>query len=234
VFNLDTDIDVVQHHGSTDPLILVKVLVHHGISRQIAMSKLAQLTTAMVDHFHTNKARAGEGLEVLPGVRELLEELSKRDNVCVCLVTGNMEPIGLGKMEALDLDGYFNKPSFFGGFGSDHCSGNFEESWKDRAEFVRIAAQKAEKLLNSSSSSNNSSNSSSSSSSSSIKRRVHVGDAPMDVQAAVAAGAKALGLTTGIYTKDELLEVAPEAVVLDGLEDIDRVLEELGLEVRVV
>jgi len=226
VFNLDTDIDVVQHHGSTDPLILVKVLVHHGISRQIAMSKLAQLTTAMVDHFHTNKARAGEGLEVLPGVRELLEELSKRENVCVCLVTGNMEPIGLGKMEALDLAGYFNKPSFFGGFGSDHCSGNFEESWKDRAEFVRIAAQKAEKLLNN--------NSSGSSSSSSIKRRVHVGDAPMDVQAAVAAGAKALGLTTGIYTKDELLEVAPESVVLDGLEDIDRVLEELGLEVRVV
>lgn len=31
VFGLDTHIDVVHHHGSTDPLILLKVVVHHGI-----------------------------------------------------------------------------------------------------------------------------------------------------------------------------------------------------------
>lgn len=31
---------------------------------------------------------------------------------------------------------------FPGGFGSDFCSGNFEESWKDRGRFVEIAAEK--------------------------------------------------------------------------------------------
>ena len=32
VFNLDTSIDVIQHHGSTDPLILIKVLTDaHGV-----------------------------------------------------------------------------------------------------------------------------------------------------------------------------------------------------------
>jgi hypothetical protein len=31
VFQLDTTIDVVEHHGSTDPLIILKVLEHHGI-----------------------------------------------------------------------------------------------------------------------------------------------------------------------------------------------------------
>ena len=34
VFNLDTDIDILKHHGMTDPLILVSMLEHHGTSRQ--------------------------------------------------------------------------------------------------------------------------------------------------------------------------------------------------------
>ena len=31
----------------------------------------------------------------------------------------------------------------FGGFGSDLCSGNVEESWRDRSEFVRLSADRA-------------------------------------------------------------------------------------------
>jgi hypothetical protein len=31
----------------------------------------------------------------------------------------------------------------FGGFGSDFCSGNTQEMWRDRAEFVRLAGQRA-------------------------------------------------------------------------------------------
>ena len=34
VFGLETNIDVVEHHGSTDPLIVIKVLMHHGIPRE--------------------------------------------------------------------------------------------------------------------------------------------------------------------------------------------------------
>lgn len=34
VFVLDTNIDVVEHHGSTDPLIVLKVLEHHGIPKE--------------------------------------------------------------------------------------------------------------------------------------------------------------------------------------------------------
>jgi hypothetical protein len=33
VFEIDTNIDVVPHHGSTDPLILIKVLQHHGVDK---------------------------------------------------------------------------------------------------------------------------------------------------------------------------------------------------------
>lgn len=34
----------------------------------------------------------------------------------------------------------------FGGFGSDLCSGNYEESWRDRSEFVKLAGQRARQL----------------------------------------------------------------------------------------
>lgn len=62
------------------------------------------------------------------------------------LVTGNLEPIGWGKMEALGILSLFSKPRF-GGFGSDFCSGNIAESWKDRGELVRIAAKRAEESM---------------------------------------------------------------------------------------
>jgi hypothetical protein len=33
VFGLDTHIDIIPHHGGTDPLIAIKVLEHHGIPK---------------------------------------------------------------------------------------------------------------------------------------------------------------------------------------------------------
>lgn len=48
-------------------------------------------------------------------------------------------------MHALGIDPFFPcaGATKFGGFGSDYCSGNTEESWKDRGELVSIARKKA-------------------------------------------------------------------------------------------
>ncbi len=43
--------------------------------------------------------------------------------MAVGLVTGNLEPIAWGKMQALGLLEAFSEPHF-GGFGSDFCSGD--------------------------------------------------------------------------------------------------------------
>jgi hypothetical protein len=59
-----------------------------------AVAKLPQLKQAMIDHFKANHEHAGEGLELLPGVRQLLQALATRSDVAICLVTGNLEPIG--------------------------------------------------------------------------------------------------------------------------------------------
>lgn len=83
------------------------------------------------------------------GLQFLVSEpavLQARGDVATGLVTGNLEPIGWGKMEALGILSLFSKPRF-GGFGSDFCSGNIAESWKDRGELVRIAAKRAEESM---------------------------------------------------------------------------------------
>ena len=114
-------------------------------------------------------------------------------------------------MAALGIEHLFTRP-LFGGFGSDYCSGNVDESWRDRAELVRIAAKRAEESLGSR-----------------VAARFHIGDAPMDVAAAEAAGAQAVGVTTGIYTRQELQDAGRAAVVLDGVADLPALQAVLNL-----
>eukprot|EP00775_Hariotina_reticulata_P008628 gene8628-8809_t len=217
VFGLDTHIDVVPHHGGTDPLIAIKVLEHCGIPKAEAQSKLKDVEAAMVRYFQAHAGQAGDGLELLPGVQRLLKVLQARGDVATCLVTGNLEPIGWGKMKALGIDHLFTKP-LFGGFGSDFCSGNTTEMWKDRCEFVRLAGQRARQQF-----------------AGGVRACFHVGDTPMDVQAALGAGNVAVGVCTGVFTRGQLESsgvgaAAGSVVVLDGLEDVDTVLKALRLD----
>lgn len=46
----------------------------------------------------------------------------------------------------------------------------------------------------------------------------------MDVQAAAAAGAVAVGVTTGIYTAEQLLAAEPGAIILESLESLEKVV----------
>lgn len=127
-------------------------------------------------------------------------------------MTGNLEPIGWGKMEALGISDLFSPPRF-GGFGSDFCSGDTDESWRDRAELVRIAARRGEQAAGGAA----------------LGPRFHVGDAPMDVQAAAEAGAQAVGVATGIFTEAELRGAEKSAVVVPDLCDMHAVLRVLGV-----
>lgn len=60
-----------------------------------------------------------------------------------------------------------------------------------------------------------------------LAARVHIGDAPMDVQAAADAGALPLGVLTGIYTEEQLRAAEPTSVILPDLTDLDEVMDVL-------
>ena len=116
---IDTHIDVIKHHGSTDQLVAADVLRFHGVEEDAIWSKMPAVCASMVEFAAANETDAAEGLEILPGVQTLLETLAARDDCVVALVTGNLEPIAWTKMRRLGIRHLFTAPGL-GGFGSDH------------------------------------------------------------------------------------------------------------------
>lgn len=236
---------------------------------------------------------------------------ARAPSVHTCLVTGNLQPIGWTKMRALGVEELFTCPRF-GGFGSDFCSGNVEEMWRDRAEFVRIAAERCRAQASASGKPPPGSPDSCTPSTKGTKmdalrcmsllsavirpewrrspsaaapcakghnpsshdkpylcrptfarppltqpprvrrtsltpfplfpfpsasslpppatfQHFHVGDTPMDIQAAEAAGAVAVAVATGVFTKEALQACSPNAIVLDSLASLPQALAALGL-----
>ncbi|GAB4840528.1 hypothetical protein Ancab_021296 [Ancistrocladus abbreviatus] len=202
-FQIHGTIDAIQHHGQTDPIILVNTLAHYGIPSEVAEEKLPLLKSKMVEYARANAKNVREGLEVLPGAESLLEALSLMENVFIGLVTGNLEEIAWIKMEGLDIKKYFSVPNI-GGFGSDHM---------DRGHLVKIAAERAEKIFPGG-----------------FDLRVHVGDAPNDIKAAEFGGALAVGVCTGIFSEGELEQSSSGgAIVLPDLCDTKSFLKLLGI-----
>lgn len=251
---LQAHIDDIKHDGGTDALILLKMAEHCGVDPAHARAKLPEMQQAMLDYYFGEedgegkqqepKPKPGQGLELLPGAKETLEALAARGpQVATCLVTGNLEPIGWAKMQALGIDHLFSDPRF-GGFGSDHCGGNTAEMWRDRAEFVRIARRRCAEEWGGR---GGGGGSSSAGAGVSVSAHWHVGDTPADILAAVEAGASAIAVATGAFGAEDLQKAADEAlaafkgsggdgapaprvVVLEqGLRDVSEVLAAMGL-----
>ncbi|KAL2610042.1 hypothetical protein R1flu_028615 [Riccia fluitans] len=195
VFGIVGTIDAIKHHGSTDPMVLVNTLEHYGIPLDQATFRLHDLKEKMLDYARDNANQIGEGLELLPGVEALLMALAERKtDVVVGLVTGNLEEIAWLKMDGLGIRKYFSTPNF-GGFGSDHS---------DRGELVKIATQRAEALYPGE-----------------FSLKVHVGDTPNDIRAAEYGGVLALGVCTGVFSRDDLLAASDNGncIILEDLKD---------------
>ncbi len=132
IYNVDTDIRIINYGGMTDPAIAIEVLQKVGLNDDVIFSKLAECMDAIVDYFQKNVKR--DSIPILPGVKDLLEFLD-RNGILLGLITGNLEPIAWGKLKTIHLDHYFK----LGGFGSDNIN---------RTELVKIAVKKAEDEFN--------------------------------------------------------------------------------------
>lgn len=131
---------------------------------------------------------SSEQYRVLPGAEPLLKRMGEA-GVTLGLVSGAMEGAARTKLMPAKLNKYF----VFGGYGSDS---------PDRAEITKLTIAKATLLHDRLQSG-----------------QVHVvGDTPRDIDAAKAAGAVAVGVATGHYSKDDL-ETAGGDFVLGSLED---------------
>jgi phosphoglycolate phosphatase-like HAD superfamily hydrolase len=124
---------------------------------------------------------------VKPGIYEILVELQTLSNVEMGLLTGNLEKGARIKLEPFGLNEYF--PS--GAFGSDD---------EDRNNLLPIAVKRFEKL---------------SRMEIEISECIVVGDTPRDVECAHIYGAICIGVATGPYSYDILVEAGADYVLKD-------------------
>jgi phosphoglycolate phosphatase len=158
------------------------------VGREPNAKELARLLS-MRSRYLPEAVAESRGYKVLPGVPETLARLSG-EGYLLGLTTGGVESAAHIKLERADLNRYFT----FGGYGSDS---------PDRNELTHRAVERAETIVGHE-----------------LARDqvLVVGDTPLDVTAAHAAGALGVGVASGHYTKEEL-RAAGADFVLGSLEE---------------
>jgi phosphoglycolate phosphatase len=180
----DVDVDV--------PAVTGKGVPDPEVGRMVFKSALGQepteeeadaLMRRRLDHL-TEEVQNSPGFVVQDGVEELLERLID-EGVMLGLTTGNVEEAAHIKLARANLNRFFS----FGGYGSDS---------PDRIELTKRALERAELV---------------SGNSLDRDRCFSCGDTPRDVEAGHGAGIRVVGVATGEYTVEQLLEAGADAAV---------------------
>lgn len=186
VFGDAAGLDGIPLAGRTDWAILADAVRRLGKPLDGAM--LGDLQHRYVTNLAAEIVHPGEGRKgVMPGVRELLDALERRDDVMVGLLTGNFEEGARVKLGHFDLWRYFR----CGAYGGDAA---------DRNALVPVAVERARACgLPDIADSD----------------VIVIGDTPHDVTCAHAAGAIAVAVATGSSTVEELVATGAEHVFPD-------------------
>ncbi len=130
VFGTAGEIDAFDFTGRTDPGIVIDLITGAGLPEATVRERLPRMRSLYTGRLE--RALDREGMELLPGVVEILERLAGREDVVVALLTGNWEPGAKAKLSRFDLNRYFP----FGAFGCDGV---------DRSELPPVALDRAER-----------------------------------------------------------------------------------------
>ena len=61
VFDIDTHIDIIKHHGGTDPLVLMRVLMEaHGVGKDQCMDRMEDMKEVMLEYYKARKERCDD------------------------------------------------------------------------------------------------------------------------------------------------------------------------------
>jgi phosphoglycolate phosphatase len=178
------DVDVPAVTGKGVPDPEVgRVVFEKTIGREPTEEEAEALMRRRLDHL-PEEVESSPGFVVKDGVVELLDKLID-DGILLGLTTGNVEEAAHIKLARANLNRYFS----FGGYGSDS---------PDRIELTRKALERAELVSGITLDRN---------------RCFSCGDTPRDVEAGHGAGIRVVGVATGEYTAEELVEAGADAVI---------------------
>lgn len=184
--------------GSTDRKIIRTLMEKNGIHPPDMERTIDRVLERYLVHLRQLLAN-GNGVEVLPGIRELLEIVGNDERFALGLVTGNIEPGGRLKLEVPGLNPYFP----IGAFGSDRT---------DRNLLPPLAIRRAEAFFQATFP---------------PERVWIIGDTPRDIRCGKANRLRCLAVATGGWKLPQLREYQPD-VALPTLENTREVLEYLS------
>ena len=176
---------VIDPAGRTDGEIARLLLIGHGIPAARIDERVADVRIATCEAY-ARRCPGDLSHTVLPGVRELLGELTARpDAPRLALLTGNYEPVARLKLARAGIGDRFAARQ--GAFGSDG---------EDRALLPAIARRRA----------------GAGGHPHPRERTVVIGDTPRDIACAHADGVRCLAVATGRYSAAQLADAGADAV----------------------
>jgi phosphoglycolate phosphatase-like HAD superfamily hydrolase len=191
----------ISPHGKTDPAIVREILITRiGSDSTLEIQLQSILESYLL--FLREEVPLSPGYRVLPGIVEILREVSERTGVMVGLATGNVELGARIKLERGNLNPYF----MFGGFGSD--SENRTTLVKKAAE---AAVQKGGRSIE-------------------PEDTFVIGDTPRDIEAGKDAGFRTVGVATGHYSVEQLLAAGANIAISDFEQGHDHFLRSAFME----
>jgi phosphoglycolate phosphatase len=186
--------------GMTDLQIVEEALRTEGITREHINSRRDELLTCYMDEMKRATGNGLQTLEAMPGAREVLKAVNEHPHYASALLTGNIEPAALLKVELTGLEGFFPLPGAFG-----------NESF-DRRDLPAIAAQRINEHLGAQLQ---------------PEQFIVIGDTPNDIVCARHFGARVLAVATGrVHSAEDLAACKPDALLPDLL-DAELVMETL-------
>ena len=185
LFGVAEGFDGVPVAGRTDRLIFEDALSRTGITIESAQRE--RFYTRYYDLLEEEILNPGPRKGLMPCVRRLLDELATRPALTCALLTGNFARAAQIKLEHFDLWRYF----VCGAYGDDA---------PDRDDLVPVAVDRARRK------------------GAAVRAATHVvvvGDTPLDIKCARAAGARSIAVATGSFDEASLAGHGADSVLPD-------------------
>ena len=200
LYGLDLPGQLTSMAGRTDTSIALEVLTAAGLDAQRELARFHAVMSARAPDV-ADRVRA-EGI-VLPGVRAALAAVARHaadGPVVQSLLTGNLLALARMKLHPLGLTEHL-----------DLDAGAYGDVSPVRSDLVPVARQNAAARYRADFSG---------------RATVLVGDTPHDIEAAVRASARGVGVATGRFSAAELASAGADVVLAD-LTDTDEVVTAL-------
>jgi phosphoglycolate phosphatase-like HAD superfamily hydrolase len=172
--------------GKTDPQIIRIVLKEAGVPEEAIETKLRDCLSLYVKYNEEELPKATKAV-LYPGVRDVLELLSKDERITLGVLTGNVEQGAKQKLAMFDLNRYF----VFGVYASDSA---------DRVELARLALKRAKEVTGQPFQ---------------PEETFIIGDTEFDISCARAVGAHAVAVATGNSGVERLGTFGPDLLFRD-------------------